>query len=163
MPQTGPRPVYTAPAAAACLFSSNRAAGRSRTRRDSARSADLRSPSQRRPRPAPGMGGAPGGAPGGPGARRPMHPTRSSPAGGAPGCTSRLRPAPRHGSAPRLRPASRSRRSSRPGAASGRSAASAACRRWTRAPWPPAISQVQGRPDEGLRSAIALRRSPDSC
>src|SRR5277367_6738117 len=31
------------------------------------------------------MGGAPSGAPGAPGARRPMHPTRTSPAGGAPG------------------------------------------------------------------------------
>jgi translation initiation factor IF-2 len=74
MPQTGPRPIYTAPAGAA--------GGVQRGR-----------PIFERPR--PGMGGAPG-APGArpstmaPGARRPMHPTRSFPAGasgpgGAPG------------------------------------------------------------------------------
>ena len=110
----------------------------------------------------PGMGGAPGGAPGAPGARRPMHPTRSAPAGGAPGARPGFGQRPGMGAAPRLWPASRTRRSSRPGAASGRSAASAACRRWTRAPWPPAVPQVQRRPDEGLRSAIAFRRSPGS-
>jgi len=63
MPQTGPRPTYTAPAGAA------------------------RTPIFARPRPGfPGTGG-PGarpGAPGAPGARRPMHPTRPG-FGGSPG------------------------------------------------------------------------------
>jgi translation initiation factor IF-2 len=59
MPQTGPRPTYTAPAGAA------------------------RTPIFQRPRPSY-QGGAGTGAPGAPGARRPMHPTRSYP-GGAPG------------------------------------------------------------------------------
>jgi translation initiation factor IF-2 len=57
MPQTGPRPTYTAPAGAA------------------------RTPIFQRPRPGY-QGGT--GAPGAPGARRPMHPTRSYPTG-APG------------------------------------------------------------------------------
>jgi translation initiation factor IF-2 len=72
MPQTGPRPSYTAPAGAA------------------------RTPIFQRPRPGfQGGPGAPGarpgmsGGPGAPGARRPMHPTRSFPTGsggpGAPG------------------------------------------------------------------------------
>jgi translation initiation factor IF-2 len=61
MPQTGPRPTYTAPAGAA------------------------RTPIFQRPR--PGGPGAPGsrpgmGGPGAPGARRPMHPTRPGFAGG---------------------------------------------------------------------------------
>jgi translation initiation factor IF-2 len=73
MPQTGPRPTYTAPPGAA------------------------RTPIFQRPRPGyQGGPGAPGARPGGPtgpgmapGARRPMHPTRSFPGGtggpGAPG------------------------------------------------------------------------------
>jgi translation initiation factor IF-2 len=70
MPQTGPRPIYTAPAGPAGGIQRGR-------------------PIFERPR--PGVGGAPG-APGSrpstmaPGARRPMHPTRSFPAGaGGPG------------------------------------------------------------------------------
>ncbi|HEX9200804.1 MAG TPA: translation initiation factor IF-2 [Acidobacteriaceae bacterium] len=68
MPQTGPRPIYTAPAGAA-------AGGIQRGR-----------PIFERPR--PGVAGAPGSRPStmAPGARRPMHPTRTFPTGtGAPG------------------------------------------------------------------------------
>jgi translation initiation factor IF-2 len=68
MPQTGPRPIYTAPAGAAHGIQRGR-------------------PIFERPR--PGAPGAPGSRPSStmaPGARRPMHPTRSYPAGtGAPG------------------------------------------------------------------------------
>jgi translation initiation factor IF-2 len=70
MPQTGPRPIYTAPAGAAGGIQRGR-------------------PIFERPR--PGVGGAPampGARPSNmaPGARRPMHPTRSFPAGaGGPG------------------------------------------------------------------------------
>jgi translation initiation factor IF-2 len=82
MPQTGPRPTYTAPPGSA------------------------RTPIFQRPRPGfPGQGaGAPGARPGmssgpgmAPGARRPMHPTRTFPGGtGAPGS-----PGARPGFAPR--------------------------------------------------------------
>jgi translation initiation factor IF-2 len=68
MPQTGPRPIYTAPAGAAHGIQRGR-------------------PIFERPR--PGAAGAPGSRPGStmaPGARRPMHPTRTYPTGtGAPG------------------------------------------------------------------------------
>jgi translation initiation factor IF-2 len=68
MPQTGPRPIYTAPAGAAHGIQRGR-------------------PIFERPR--PGAAGAPGSHPGStmaPGARRPMHPTRTYPTGtGAPG------------------------------------------------------------------------------
>jgi translation initiation factor IF-2 len=71
MPQTGPRPIYTAPAGAAAA-----AGGIQRGR-----------PIFERPR--PGAPGAPGSRPSStmaPGARRPMHPTRTFPAGaGGPG------------------------------------------------------------------------------
>ncbi len=90
MPQTGPRPTYTAPAGA------------------------NRTPIFQRPRPGfPNAGsstGAPGSRPGmggpgtGPGARRPMHPTRTFPGGpgGAPGAPgSRPGFPPRPGFAPR--------------------------------------------------------------
>jgi len=70
MPQTGPRPIYTAPPGAAAAHGIQR--GR---------------PIFERPR--PGAPGAPGSRPGStmaPGARRPMHPTRTYPTGtGAPG------------------------------------------------------------------------------
>jgi translation initiation factor IF-2 len=88
MPQTGPRPTYTAPAGA------------------------NRTPIFQRPRPGfPGSTGTPGSRPGmgggpgmGPGARRPMHPTRTFPGGpgGAPGAPgSRPGFPPRPGFAPR--------------------------------------------------------------
>jgi translation initiation factor IF-2 len=68
MPQTGPRPIYTAPAGAAHGIQRGR-------------------PIFERPR--PGAPGAPGSRPGStmaPGARRPMHPTRTYPTGtGVPG------------------------------------------------------------------------------
>jgi translation initiation factor IF-2 len=68
MPQTGPRPIYTAPAGAAHGIQRGR-------------------PIFERPR--PGAPGAPGSRPAStmaPGARRPMHPTRTYPTGtGAPG------------------------------------------------------------------------------
>jgi translation initiation factor IF-2 len=73
MPQTGPRPSYTAaPGAAAALASAGPQRGR---------------PIFERPR--PGMPGSPGARPGfgpatGPSARRPMHPTRTYPAGTGP-------------------------------------------------------------------------------
>jgi translation initiation factor IF-2 len=89
MPQTGPRPIYTAPAAAAGI------------------------PQRGRPifeRPRPQASGAPGARPSSmaPGARRPMHPTRTFPGGpgggpggapGRPGFTPGARPgfAPRPG------------------------------------------------------------------
>jgi translation initiation factor IF-2 len=68
MPQTGPRPIYTAPAGAAHGIQRGR-------------------PIFERPRPgAPGAPGSRPGTPMAPGARRPMHPTRSFPTGtGAPG------------------------------------------------------------------------------
>jgi len=78
MPQTGPRPTYSAP---------EPAPGSPRT------------PIFQRPRPGfPGSAGAPGSRPGmAPGARRPMHPTRTFPSGtGAPGA-----PGARPGFAPR--------------------------------------------------------------
>jgi len=83
MPQTGPRPIYTAPAGAA-------AAGIQRGR-----------PIFERPRPQ--TPGAPGSRPSSsmaPGARRPMHPTRTFPAGspGGPGGP------PRPGFTPGARP-----------------------------------------------------------
>ncbi len=81
MPQTGPRPVYTAPVVVAPPPSapppphgSGGAGGIQRGRPIFDRR-PASGPGQR-----PGMG-SPGGAPGGPGARRPMHPTRSSPTG----------------------------------------------------------------------------------
>jgi translation initiation factor IF-2 len=84
MPQTGPRPIYTAPAGSA--------AGIQRGR-----------PIFERPRPG-GPTGAPGSRPPSsmaPGARRPMHPTRTFPAGapGGPGGP------PRPGFTPGARPA----------------------------------------------------------
>ncbi|WP_263383320.1 translation initiation factor IF-2 [Granulicella arctica] len=73
MPQTGPRPIYTAPPVAPGTPARSR-------------------PIFERPRPgqAPGTPGyrpgMPGAGPGAPGARRPMHPTRTFPGGpGAPG------------------------------------------------------------------------------
>jgi len=75
MPQTGPRPTYTAPPEAAGA-AGGPAGGPARGR-----------PIFERPRPGapgsrPGMGSGPAG---GPGARRPMHPTRSFPTGGPAG------------------------------------------------------------------------------
>ncbi|MBV8115546.1 MAG: translation initiation factor IF-2 [Silvibacterium sp.] len=71
MPQTGPRPVYTAPvvpvASAPAAPQSTGGIQRGRPIFDR--------------RPAGGPASRPAGAPGGPGARRPMHPTRSSPTG----------------------------------------------------------------------------------
>jgi translation initiation factor IF-2 len=84
MPQTGPRPVYTAPApapAAPAPASPQGAAGPGGIQRG--RPIFDRRPGG--PGQRPGAGGAPGGAPGAPGTRRPMHPTRSSPTGGPPG------------------------------------------------------------------------------
>jgi len=84
MPQTGPRPVYTAPApapAAPAPASPQGAAGPGGIQRG--RPIFDRRPGG--PGQRPGAGGAPGGAPGSPGTRRPMHPTRSSPTGGPPG------------------------------------------------------------------------------
>jgi len=81
MPQTGPRPSYTAPPGSPTTPAGGPQRGR---------------PIFERPRP-----GAPGArpgfsAPGGPGARRPMHPTRSYPAGtgpaGGPGAPGGFRP-----------------------------------------------------------------------
>ncbi len=73
MPQTGPRPIYTAPAPTPGapprgrpIFERSRPGG----------SGPMGAPGSRPP-----MGSAPGG-PAGPGARRPMHPTRTFPAGG---------------------------------------------------------------------------------
>ncbi|HEX4021144.1 MAG TPA: translation initiation factor IF-2 [Acidobacteriaceae bacterium] len=86
MPQTGPRPVYTAPPPSAVTppqNAGNAGGGLQRGR-----------PIFERPRPQQGGSGpgsgpgfAPGSRPGmGPGARRPMHPTRQHPTGtGAPG------------------------------------------------------------------------------
>jgi translation initiation factor IF-2 len=78
-PQTGPRPVYSAPArpagAPSAPMGSRPAPGRPVPGR----------PIFERPRPA-GPGGAPGArTPLRPGERRPMHPTRSSPTGARPG------------------------------------------------------------------------------
>jgi translation initiation factor IF-2 len=80
MPQTGPRPVYTAPPPVAA------------PQRPSAPSGNAgpgglqrgRPIFDRRPGGPSGPGGRPG-APGAPGGRRPMHPTRSQPGGGPPG------------------------------------------------------------------------------
>ena len=102
MPQTGPRPVYTAPPAPAPAATSSCLAARSQ-RDPEASSVDGPSstavpggPGQQRPGRV-----TLGGAPGCPGARRPMHPTRSSPTGGAPGRASRLRrSAPASGARP---------------------------------------------------------------
>ena len=97
MPQTGPRPVYSAPVPppsaniAPPASAGPQAGGSPRSRRDSTRPAHLPKKPSEWPRwiarlwPAsaggqpytPGAAGAPG--------RRPMHPTRSSPAGGPPG------------------------------------------------------------------------------
>src|SRR5580704_12686706 len=80
MPQTGPRPVYSAPAvkpAPPAPAASSGPGGIQRGRPIFDRR-PAGGPGQR-----PGMGG-PGG-PGGPGARRPMHPTRSAPGGAPPG------------------------------------------------------------------------------
>jgi len=67
MPQTGPRPTYLAPPGAAPGIQRGR-------------------PIFERPRPGgPGGPGRPGSGPLPPGARRPMHPTRSFPTGGGPG------------------------------------------------------------------------------
>ncbi len=85
MPQTGPRPVYTAPAAppaSSVPIAPQGVTGPGGIQRG--RPIFDRRPSGG-PGQRPGMGGAPSGAPGAPGARRPMHPTRSAPAGGAPG------------------------------------------------------------------------------
>ncbi|HWB31738.1 MAG TPA: translation initiation factor IF-2 [Acidobacteriaceae bacterium] len=76
MPQTGPRPTYSAPAGAATGLQRGR-------------------PIFERPRPqSPGGPGGPGGnrSPLPPGARRPMHPTRSFPTGGPGGPTAPGRP-----------------------------------------------------------------------
>jgi translation initiation factor IF-2 len=86
MPQTGPRPSYNAPPPPP--------------------GGPPRRPIFERPRPGaggppgsrPGFAGGPGGGPGAPGARRPMHPTRTFP-GGAPGA-----PGARPGFAPGGRP-----------------------------------------------------------
>ncbi|HTD54498.1 MAG TPA: translation initiation factor IF-2 [Silvibacterium sp.] len=70
MPQTGPRPVYSAPPPAPAASSAPQGAGgiqRGRPIFDR--------------RPAGGPSQRPSGPPGGPGQRRPMHPTRSSPSG----------------------------------------------------------------------------------
>ncbi len=85
MPQTGPRPIYTAPAPVP--------------------GAPPRRPIFERPR--PGAPGAPGSRPGmggpmAPGARRPMHPTRSFP--GGPGSPSGPGGPPRPGFTPGVRP-----------------------------------------------------------
>jgi translation initiation factor IF-2 len=90
MPQTGPRPIYTAPPVAPGT------------------------PARSRPifeRPRPGAPGAPGSRPGmggsmAPGARRPMHPTRTFPGGpggapGAPGARPGFTPGARPGFPPR--------------------------------------------------------------
>ena len=92
MPQTGPRPTYTAPPPAP--------------------GAPARRPIFERPRPGgpgapggfrPGMGSGPAG-PGGPGARRPMHPTRPFPGGpggaGGPGGRPGFPPRPGFGARP---------------------------------------------------------------
>ena len=92
MPQTGPRPVYTAPppppTPPPAPASAPQAAGpggiqRGRPIFDRGRPGGAPGFGQR-PQGGPGGPGGPGGAPGAPG-RRPMHPTRSSPTGAAPG------------------------------------------------------------------------------
>jgi translation initiation factor IF-2 len=98
MPQTGPRPIYTAPAGSA--------AGIQRGR-----------PIFERPRPG-GPPGAPGSRPQStmaPGARRPMHPTRTFPAGspGGPGGP------PRPGFTPGARPGFGARPAGAPGVMPG--------------------------------------------
>jgi translation initiation factor IF-2 len=88
MPQTGPRPVYTAPPP---LPVSQRPSVPNSAPAASAGGIQRGRPIfDRRPSGAPGgLGqrpqGGPGAAPGAPGARRPMHPTRSQPTGGPPG------------------------------------------------------------------------------
>jgi translation initiation factor IF-2 len=72
MPQTGPRPVYTAPPQAAAPTPAHGGLQRGKPIFDR--------------RPAGGPGQRPGGGPGQyPGGRRPMHPTRNQPGGGPPG------------------------------------------------------------------------------
>ncbi len=99
MPQTGPRPVYTAPPPSA---TQNAAAGAGLQRGR---------PIFERPRPQQGSGstsgagyaGGPGSRPamGGPGGKRPMHPTRQYPTGtGAPGSRPPMGGRPGFGSRP---------------------------------------------------------------
>ncbi len=93
MPQTGPRPIYTAPAPAPGAASRRPIVERPRPG----------APGSYQPGSRPPMGG-PGGA-AGPGARRPMHPTRTYPGGPAgPGGPSGPGGPPRPGFAPGGRP-----------------------------------------------------------
>ncbi len=85
MPQTGPRPVYTAPPPPPPTVNAPQAAGpagiqRGRPIFDRGRPGGAPGFGQRPPG-GPGFQAGPAGAPG----RRPMHPTRSSPTGGPPG------------------------------------------------------------------------------
>jgi len=83
MPQTGPRPVYTAPPPPpAPVQVSSAPAGQTQGGLQRGRPIF-----DRRPGGAPGGGQRPQGGPPGqfPGGRRPMHPTRNQPAGGPPG------------------------------------------------------------------------------
>ncbi|HVJ06822.1 MAG TPA: translation initiation factor IF-2 [Acidisarcina sp.] len=114
MPQTGPRPVYTAPPPPPPPPPSAhppQAAGpggiqRGRPIFDRGRPGGAPGFGQR-PTGGPGYQGGPGGAPG----RRPMHPTRSSPTGGPPGARPGMGGRPGFGARPGFGP--------RPGAGAG--------------------------------------------
>ncbi|MCU1286484.1 MAG: bacterial translation initiation factor 2 (bIF-2) [Acidobacteriales bacterium] len=89
VPQTGPRPVYSAPARPAAPPASASSPGSPTTGLRPQGGLPVRGqPIFQRPRPqAPGAGGPPGSgarAPFVPGQRRPMHPTRTAPTGGRP-------------------------------------------------------------------------------
>jgi translation initiation factor IF-2 len=83
MPQTGPRPVYTAPPPVPVSQRPSAAANTPAGGIQRGRPIFDRHPTGGHA--GPGFGQRPqGGAPGTPGARRPMHPTRNQPSGGAP-------------------------------------------------------------------------------
>lgn len=86
VPQTGPRPVYTAPIRPAATSAPNMGTTRPPQGRPSPGRPVPGQPIFQRPRPQQGAPGAPAGRPPlRPGERRPMHPTRSVPGGMRPG------------------------------------------------------------------------------